>query len=150
MLQSASKDREVIQDLIKGKTYEDIAKDHGISTKDAFEMARAVLTRWTKEFALDLVEARELDSKRLDAILVMLSKELEPKPKIDGEGKPIFDPFTGDPVMESPNLAVIKTYLDVLERRSKLHGLDTQRKVEMDRGVEVIERRYVGVKVENL
>jgi hypothetical protein len=150
-LEVLKKEAEVLKLAKKGHTFEEISTiltergNIGISPKEALELTKTAINKWCGEMALDARQAKELDIKRLDALLAILWEDIEPKPLLDDNGFNVLDAATGKPVMTKPDFVAIKLYKDILERRSRMLGFDADEaavKVVVENNI--IERRYVG------
>lgn len=143
----------VLKLVKKGHTFEEVSeilskepgREVGVSPKAALELTKAAIGRWCGELALDAKECRELDLKRLDAIQTILWSEIEPQELKDERGRPIIDPVTLEPAMSRPDHNSIKLCLDIMGRRARLLGLESdEAAVKVVNEVNIIERRYVG------
>lgn len=149
--QQLLREREVAKLSKEGHSLEVISDKLGVSTAEAFELQKSVIQKWATETALDAKLARELDLKRLDALLVILHREAEPHQLVNPEdGKPVIDGITGYPVMTPPNLSAVKLILEVTDRRAKLLGLESQSKIVEDDKGQVVRREFVGVNPDKL
>lgn len=150
-LEVLRKEAEVLKLAKKGHTFEEISDiltekgEIGVSPKEALELTKAAINKWCGDMALDARQAKEMDLKRLDAIMVILWNDIEIKPLVDEHGFPVLDNATGKPVMTKPDYIAIKLYKDIMERRSRMMGFDADEaavKVVVENNI--IERRYVG------
>lgn len=132
---------EILRMARKGMNPEEIAIKMGITAEEAVAATKVLVNRYINELSLSAAEHRQLDVSRVDSLLQILDAEIQPKEMKDDRGRPVIDAATLEPVVHPPNPIYVKLYLDVLERRSKLLGLD---KLEEEQ-VKAIERRYVGV-----
>lgn len=136
-------ERQVINKVSRGHTYEEISEDLGISTQEAFGLAKSAITKWVNETGLNLLEARELDLKRIDAIMVILWEQVEPKhPIIDGE--------TGKTIIPQPNLGAIKLLMECIDKRGDILGYSAAKKMEVREKIEHLHRIYIGADPDDL
>lgn len=143
----------VLKLVKKGHTFEEVAeilskepgREVGVSPKNALDLTKAAIARWCGELALDAKECRELDLKRLDAIQAILWTEIEPHELKDDRGRVIIDAATLEPAMSRPDHNSIKLCLEIMSKRARLLGLESdEAAVKVVNEVNIIERRYVG------
>lgn len=128
----------VTKDVLKGRSYEDIAEDRDITPQQAREYSKAAIARWAGELAHTATEAKEIDVKRMDALLERLHPLVFPPEFIDYA--------SGTTITPAPDIIAAKLYLDILQQRSKLLGTEAATKLE-ERKTEILERVYRGVAV---
>lgn len=142
-------EKKVIKMVERGKSYEDISYELGISTSEAFELAKRSIDKWCGELALSAIQAREVQIRRLDALEAILWHDAEGRPIIDDRGMPVIDGATGKPAINPPDKLAIKLILDIEERRAKLLGLDAASKIDASVTVGV-RREYVNADIDQL
>jgi hypothetical protein len=141
-VQTVHQEHEVIKHVIRGKSYEAIGQDLGISATDAFETTKAAIKRWVTDLAIDAPEAKALDLQRLDGLLVILWQQAEPSEVIDGT--------TGSKVLVPGNLGAAKLILDVIRMRADIYGYSAAQKMEVEKKVEHLHRLYIGASPDDL
>lgn len=142
-------EKKVIKMVERGKSYDEISYELGISTNEAFELAKRAIDKWCGELALSALQAREVQVRRLDALEAILWPEAEGKPVLDDRGRPVYDAITGQPVINPPDKVAIKLILDIEDRRAKLLGLDAAGKLELS-GTVGVRREYVNADIDKL
>ena len=128
----------VVKDVLKGIGYEEIAEKRGISPEEAKAMAKVAINRWATTLGHTATEAREIDVKRMDALLERLHPLVFPEPCINNATQLMTIP--------APDMFAIKMYLDILKQRSSLLGTEAAHKLESDK-VEMLRREYIGVQI---
>lgn len=136
--------RKVTKLVVMGQTYDSIAEKLGISTKEAYDYTKEAIKNWTQELALSAEEARELEIKRLDAMIAMLMPRAFPHPIISEEtGLPIRD-AKGKEILTDPDITSCKLILEIVERKSRFMGLDAADKLK-EKMADTLIRKYIGV-----
>lgn len=128
----------VTKDVLKGRSYEDIAADRDITPQQAREYSKAAIARWAGELGHTATEAKEIDVKRMDALLEKLHGLIFPEEFVDYA--------TGRTIMPPPDMEAVRLYVMILSQRSKLLGTEAATKLE-EKKVELLERVYKGVAV---
>lgn len=137
------RDKEIGKLLKRGKSYEEISVELGITTNEAFDLTRKVVAKWSGELSMTANEVREVQVKQLDALESLLTSQAFPHPIIDmNTGEPQLYP-NGEVIMTDPDHSAIKLLMDVKERRAKLLGLDAADKLR-EKLVDRMERKYIG------
>lgn len=126
----------VVKDVLKGLSYEAIAEKRQISPEVARTMSKVAIARWAGELGHTATEAREIDVKRMDALLERLHELVFPSPYIDNN--------TGNTVQPAPDLAASRLYLDILKQRATLLGTEAAHKLEEIK-TEILRREYIGI-----
>lgn len=150
VMMQLAKEHKVLTLVKKGHTFEEVSDKLGISTNEALDLTKQCLDRWCGDFKLNAEQARELDLKRIDAILLILWGQIEPKEMLDEKGRPVLDARTLEPVMTQPDYMAIKLYKDFLQRRAEMLGLDPEESAIMVKKDAVLERRYIGADPDTL
>lgn len=122
-VQARVNERQALELRLQGFSYADIASALGVTVETARETIKRVLSRMAETTAEDALEVRSLELERLDQMLVKLQDQIT-----KGSEK------------------AIETALRIQERRARLLGLDSPKKLELDNKVTL--RQYVGVDVE--
>jgi hypothetical protein len=128
----------VVKDVLKGLSYEAIAEKRHITPEEARNYSKVAIARWSGELAHTATEAKEIDIKRMDALLERLHPLVFPDPYIDNDTK--------NTVIPAPDIPASKLYLDILQQRSKLLGTEAAHKLEEQKH-EILQRMYIGVSV---
>jgi len=122
---------------IAGMTYSQIGDAIGVGRATAYKYYREALGELLKENVEKMEELRQLELARLDH----LQREAETVLRkshvyVSQGGKIVYD---GDVklVDDGPTMQAIATVLRIMERRSKLLGLDQPTKIEQSGSVEV-------------
>lgn len=124
-VQARVNERQALEMRLQGYSYADIAVALNIAIDTARETIKRVMFRMAETTAEDAVEVRTLELERLDLMLVRLQEQIA-----KGSEK------------------AIETALRIQERRSRLLGLDSPKKFELDNKVTL--RQYVGVDVDSV
>lgn len=130
--------RKVVKDVIAGYDYEDIARRRDISPEEAREISKQAIAKWGGDLGHTATEAREIDLRRLDALMVRLEPLIYPEPYIDNE--------TGFEVIPAPDLEAAKLLLVIIDKRAKFLGTEAAHKLEETK-TEILKRMYIGVAV---
>lgn len=119
-----------------GNTYDDIADKIGCSPQEAQKMVRGQLSEIHVDEYTDRELARRMHLERLDALMsaVWPSATRTPTEKFPDQG---------------PDLEASRTALRILERQSKLLGLDSPAKIDISDRIRVIAERN-GVDYEDM
>lgn len=151
---TGKRDAEAVRLRAEGNTYQAIAGRLGYNDRsDARKAIEAALTREVREPADELrqMELIRLDSLWLEAVKVLHAEHVTvSNGKVvtidkDGEKVPVAD--------DAPVLQAIDRLLKIMERRSKLLGLDAPAKVEVmtldriDQAIAELERELGGREV---
>lgn len=144
-VRETARDKKIMKDVLKGNSYEDIADAYGISTNEAYKISKEFMARWAGPLGHTATEAKELDLKRLDALLVTLHPMVFPEEEL------VYPPGMTTPitVMPKPDLAACRLMLDIIDRRSKIIGTEAAHKLEEEKK-EILQRMYIGVTTNRL
>jgi len=112
----------------EGKTYQEIADRIGSSPQDAQKMVRNQLSSLSLDEYQDRELARRMQLERLDALMAAVWPSATRTPTEDY-------PDLG------PDLEASRTALRILERQSKLLGLDSPAKIDISDRVRIIAER---------
>lgn len=134
--------RDVTNLVLRGKSWEQIAEKLGVTPEEAYAISRSVISKWTKEMATTAPEQKEIDLRRLSAMLDAIHDKVFPQPFIDAK--------TGAVVQPDPDPVFTKIYLDIIDRRRAMLGTDAARKMEIEGEINVIRREYVGANPDDL
>lgn len=126
----------VVSDVLKGKRMEVIAEERRIPIGEVLQLYKATVDRWAGELGSTATQARELDIKRLDALLERLHPLCFPEPAFNEESGCIVTP--------PPDFAAAKMFMDIISQRAKLIGTEAAHKLETEK-FETLRREYVGV-----
>jgi DNA-binding CsgD family transcriptional regulator len=157
-LEKSIRERKVMRMVVRGQSYDQISQRLGISTKEAFTIAKSVIAKNREELTLDVAEAVQLELQRLDAVLALAMHEAHPHPMRDdfgqivkvktcsceGNGKACLIDSHNVTAMTQPDIQWARMVDDISKRRSALLGLDAADKREQAK-VDMLERVYTGV-----
>lgn len=138
----------------RGLTYAAIGERLGMSTSSAHEAVQRALrdavaepgeaVRQLELERLDYLYRRALDIAEREHVAISNGRVVGRRTgEVDEEGDPIYE----DVLDDAPELAAIKTLLQIQERRAKLLGLDSATKVDVSGG---LTYEVVGVNPEDL
>jgi hypothetical protein len=143
--ESAQIDADACELRSRGWAYREIAEELGLSTPaQAHLRVQRAMTRVIQEPA---EQARQFELDRLDRMYRNVEEVLAGHHVVVQHGKVVYD-HDGEPLTDhDPRMRAVATLLKIQERRSKLLGLDSAQKVQLDGGV-----RYelVGVDMDKL
>lgn len=129
--------REIVKAVVRGESYEDIAEKHGIEVSEAAKLARETINRWSTELGATANEAKALDLRRMEELLLKLHPLVFPPRTIDGTN--------GEEIIIRPDLAAVKLMLDIMKQRAAIYGYEAAVKLE-EQKQEILQRIYSGVK----
>jgi len=144
-LAGAERDAEAARLRSRGLSYEAIGRELGLDKGNAYHAVQRALEATVAEPA---AEVRQLELARLDDMYMAVMKVLEAQHFTVSNGKLIYHPETGGPLLDdAPVLQAVDRLLKIQERRARLLGLDAATKTEVSGGV-----RYeiVGVPTDEL
>lgn len=101
-----------------GFSYTEIAKDLDVTKQAAFAYVKEAIAELKDEIREDSEDVKELELQRLDAMLVRLWRSAMPSPQ------------PGSNYIPEPDTKSMKLILEVMDRRSRLMGLDAAQRVE--------------------
>lgn len=130
MHETAERDIKIWQARIRGRTIQQIAQDLGCTTKVVRDSIARTAQNIRMENAPELVKA-EVD--RIDILLQNAIEVLEKTHYATSHGKVLLDPTKDEPTPledSAPVLKAIDTIIKLMERRSKLLGLDAPNRTE--------------------
>lgn len=137
------RERKAAKMVVEGKSYDTIGQELGISTKDAFELSRQIVRKWSGELSMTANEVREIEVKRLDALVDIITQKAFPHEIINiNTGLPELD-VNDKPILTEVDLAACRMLLDVADRRARLIGLDAADKLR-EKVVDQMTRKYIG------
>lgn len=128
--------RRVINAVVRGESYEQIASDQGITENEAVTLAKETLKKWSTDLGETANEARALDLHRMNAMLAKLDPLIHPEPYLDAA--------TGLMTIPKPDVIACKLALEIVDRRAKIYGYDAAHKME-EKKAEILTRIYQGV-----
>lgn len=126
---TAERDARACRLRSEGRSYAEIARELGFSEPTVAR--RAVERALVAVVAEPAGQLRTLELARLDLLLGKAWAVLQAEHIAVSQGRVIIDPRNGEPMTDhGPVLAAIDRVLRIMERRSKLLGLDAPIKVE--------------------
>lgn len=129
---TAQRDAEAVRLRVEGHTYQHIADQLGYNDRsDARKAVEGALTASIREHADEL---RQMELIRLDSLWLEAMKVLHAAHVTVSNGKVVTVEKDGEKVPvpdDAPVLQAIDRLLKIMERRSKLLGLDAPAKVEV-------------------
>jgi hypothetical protein len=135
--------RTVGEMVVRGHSYDTIGEQLGIGTARAFELARSLVKKWSGDLAMTANEVKEIDVKRIDAMIELATANAFPHPVIDPKtGDPQLY-ANGEPILTEADTSWTGILLNLLDRRAKLLGLDAADKLR-ENAVDIMTRRYIG------
>lgn len=141
--ETAERDAEAARLRRRGYSYARIAAELGVSRSSAHEAVQRALRAIVEEPAQDV---RQLELDRLDEMWQAVVKVLEARHVTVSNGKVVT--LDGSPVEDdAPVLNAVDRLLRIQERRSKLLGLDAEKKINLSGGVKY---EVVGIDPEQL
>lgn len=141
---SAEIDAQACELRSRGWAYRDIAAELGIDYAEAHKRVQRAMAAIVQEPAEG---ARQFELDRLDRMYRKVEEVLASKHVVVQHGKVVRGPDDEPLTDDDPTMRAVATLLKIQERRSKLLGLDSAQKVQLDGGV-----RYelVGVDMDKL
>lgn len=154
-IREAERRAEIIQMRLDGRNLQEIGDHMGISAVSVHNVITRALASMTKEPAQELrgLELARLDSLYAEAMNVLRSftpllhnGRVVHIPVIDRNGEVAKDPGTGQPLTciaedKAARLAAIAAAVRVMERRSRLLGLDAPSRMQADFNVTTDEKK---------
>lgn len=129
-LAGAERDAEAARLRSRGLSYEAIGRELGLDKGNAYKAVQRALDSVVREPADEL---RQLELGRLDDMWQATLAVLEAKHFTVSNGKLIYHPETGGPLLDDgPVLAAVDRLLRIQERRAKLLGLDQATRLNVD------------------
>jgi len=126
-VQAIDKDLEALELRRQGFTYDQIAQSLGYTGKSgsyaAVQRALALSVRETAD------EVRQLEVERLEDLRRPALEALRRRHLVVSQGKVMYDPDTGEPLVDSmPALHAIDRLIKISERMAAFRGLDAPRR----------------------
>jgi len=154
-IREAERRAEIIQMRLDGRSLQEIGDHMGITAVSVHNVITRALTSMAKEPAEELrgLELARLDSLYAEAMNVLRSftpllhnGKIVQIPVIDRNGEVVKDPDTGLPRTclaedKAARLAAIAAAVRVMERRSRLLGLDAPSRMQADFNVTTDEKK---------
>ena len=138
-IEKAKLEHNVMKRVVRGNTFEEIAREFHLEESEAVQVYRAAIRRWGTDLAETANEARTLDLNRYNAMLLQLHPLVFPEPALE------LNKITGKyvTVQPDPDLVAMKMMLDIMDKRAKIYGYEAKDKMEEEKH-EMLKRLYIG------